>query len=288
MGSDSSIFMTRAVFLSLLFHVFVLSLMSFFLTLNPPAEVFPKIKVYFTASAPDVSGSESQNITVQEEPVAETVRKAVKEVVSAVENLIPSKAEIPVVEKIEEQPLSEDLNYEQLIPLPQNTADQKAGPIMQESTQNMVQPEEVADPQVESFPDSEEQINSSEAVVLDGETGEIVETPGTNNDSAAGSRDSADLEWTGGPAVLRTVPEPNFQLPYNAILPDTIMISFRVQSDGTVRLIKILPPGSGHVNLDQQIRTYVNSFIFDSFDSSEEDKIGLLRLSLRERGGGGI
>jgi hypothetical protein len=278
MGLDSSIFLTRAVFLSLLLHGFVLFLMSFFLTLNPPAEVFPKIKVYFSAPTPELSGSET-NITAPEQPVAETVRKVVKEVVSAMENSVPSilKQETPHAEEAVVLPITDSPSFEKAEPELQEQSAFAEETEMQESSAQLAEQVVISDPEVASI---------NVEVDVDAEAGEQLETPGINSDIAAGSSDNADLEWQGGAAVLRSVPDPSFQLPYNAILPDIIMISFIVQSDGTVRSIKILPPGSGHVNLDQQIRTYVNSFIFDPFAASEEEKKGLLRLSLRERGGG--
>lgn len=278
MGLDSSIFMTRAVFLSLLLHGLVLFLMSLFLTLNPPAEVFPQIKIYFSTQAPESSGSET-NITPPEQAVAETVKKVVKDVVSAIENSVPSisKQEDPRTEEAVVLPITESPSLEKVEPQEYEPPAYVDETEIQESSARLAEGLDISDPEMESINIEAE---------AEAEAGEQLESPGINSEIAAGSSDKADLEWLGGAAILRSVPDPSFQLPYNAILPDIIMISFIVQSDGTVRSIKILPPGSGHVNLDQQIRTYVNSFIFDPFAASEEEKRGLLRLSLRERGGG--
>ncbi|MDC7239338.1 MAG: hypothetical protein PQJ50_03155, partial [Spirochaetales bacterium] len=97
--------------------------------------------------------------------------------------------------------------------------------------------------------------------------------------------DHPELSWEGGNAFVSYIPEPDFNIPYGTNPPEVITVSFSVYSDGTVYSVRVLPP-TGYPALDSEIRRYVTSFLFESFDPSEEDKRGLLRLNLKAGGGG--
>jgi hypothetical protein len=94
------------------------------------------------------------------------------------------------------------------------------------------------------------------------------------------------MSWEGSALFLRSIPEPEFSIPYNASLPEYINVRFEVSPDGTVFSCSVLPPGSGHIDLDRQIRAYVADFLFEEFDFSESHRRGTLKLSLRAMGNG--
>ncbi len=101
--------------------------------------------------------------------------------------------------------------------------------------------------------------------------------------SGTGTESALDVVWSGASARLRSVTEPAFSLPYGAVLPEEVKVSFEVLSDGTSVSVRIIPPGSGYLNLDQQIRTYVASLIFDPFSDDGQRRGGLLTLNLRHQ-----
>jgi len=112
-------------------------------------------------------------------------------------------------------------------------------------------------------------------------------TPLLSSPSEEKPQKKLDLSWEGASAKILEVPDPLFTLPYDGNLPEKVSVSFSVQGDGTSVSVKIMPPGSGYLNLDQQIRSYVSSLIFESFGTRDQRRKGFLTLNLRHQESGG-
>ncbi|MDC7233442.1 MAG: hypothetical protein PQJ58_09420 [Spirochaetales bacterium] len=291
MVSNSSIFMPRAVILSLLFHALVLLLMSFYFTLTPQPEVFPAIRISFTRNSfPDGGLKNTPEAGKSDTKVSEPVLLEPRDVLTPVQEIpvspeppvpVPSVPEVSVPEasipelSAPEQPVLEQSVPEQPVPEPSVLE-----PVVPEETIIQETP-----PRSEAAQVAEPVRTSSAAQISTAsQTAEPVQTSGTaqaaSGEPGADSEDQSELQWEGAPAVRRYVPDPDFRIPLNVHLPDVIEVSFSVKYDGTVRVGSIKPP-TGSLSLDSQIRQYVNDFLFESFDRSEADRKGLLRLNLR-------
>ncbi len=90
-----------------------------------------------------------------------------------------------------------------------------------------------------------------------------------------------DLDWQGQALQSRYIPEALFQLPRGSYFFDVITVRFSVEPSGTVSSVRVLPPGSGHPQVDRQIRAYVLSFLFEEFSKNEAVRDGRLYLHLK-------
>lgn len=295
---DSSLYMTRAVFLSLLFHIMILIILAYFLSLRPSEAIRGSVKVYLGSSASGMTDSddnsleESQTKEYRQENVEHTgvmkekTNPLAKDKAAEPDVFITADPSLPLQSEKSESVISESVIKSTVEPVLESIhiSSNEISPAEQISdTAHGEAKVSMEGRELSETPSDSTEIGGSEDPVQTGS--ELIVDKGM--DKGTLKNDAANLEWDGGAAYLRVLPDPNLSIPYNTMLPDLITITFRVQPDGTVRSIRILPPGSGHINLDQQIRAYVNSLIFDPFDD-ENEKSGLLRLNLRESGEGGI
>ena len=291
MESDSVLLMTKALLLSLIIHLILLVLMGRFSFPETRITDFPSIRVQLVSLTParsPESGQKEQNIGMSEArgevEVIEENTKAENDIKSVISEPVPEKTVIPEAQIMKQasvpEPVAEPVpsTFQEEIRLAQDSE-----PV---SSTNTIEKSETgvnSDIGVEGDLLSEQTVGEDSA---EGPSGSGVNTASEN--TSAGNADIPDVRWDGSGLTLRSIPEPGFSIPYNAVLPEYIEVSFSVQHDGTVLSIRILPPKSGHIDLDRQIRAYVARFLFDEFDSAEEIRRGILKLSLKAMGSSGI
>ena len=271
MDSYSMTVMTKALVLSVLIHLIILFFLGKISFPVPEIPGFPEIRITFAraASIPSAEPSEERGESVSAEDTAPQPEKEIPEPLShdsVTAEPVLSRAEIPEQAEAPTEP---------------------AAVFTEEKVEAVVHPELPAI--IDDAVITTESAETVESTVAgnDGEARASVEA-GDSETGNASSANLPDLSWEGGALSLRSIPEPEFSIPYGAVLPEHISISFSVLSDGTVMSIRILPPGSGHVDLDRQIRAYVADFLFEEFDSSELMRRGTLKLYLKAMGSAGI
>ena len=290
--------MTKAVALSALLHLFVLLLMNFFLYELPVAEVFPVIRVQLAPLIPAGGGSDAAVVSMSEalvdeqpSPVVPPRETASPEPSRQPERPVPA-AELETPDEpvyipagnpvqtpaavLEHMPVEEDVPVEEGMPeeAPAETPDISTPDVIAE--EDSVQPDTPsgAAAVAEQYSESTVQAAREES---------------SGSDQAVIASDGGvlpDVRWEGGAAFARYVPEPDFNIPIGSNPPDVISVSFRVASDGTVVSANVLTY-TGSLALDSEIRRYVTSFLFESFDSGDDVKNGVLTLTLKAGGGTG-
>ncbi|MDA3957975.1 hypothetical protein [Oceanispirochaeta sp.] len=248
---ESSVVLTKAVLFSLLLHAFVLYMLTLFIFKPQSLEDFPKIAVYLDSSVTsDVNpgtGDEHQDSPILQKKVVVKKRSA----------------------ESKETDISQS---EELL----NQDSPGVGPLESEIKESGMAPEVLSVP----------------AFLEDGSGGAGVagvagDEPEESRPGASGSpiseHPSVNVAWEGASAQVRFIPEPHFNLPQNGILSDEVLVSFSVLADGSVSSVKVLPPASGSLSLDQQIRSYVRTFLFEIMSEDEMPIKGRLHLSLTAR-----
>jgi hypothetical protein len=233
---ESSEYLIKAVFFSLLLHAFVLYLFALFAFKPMIQDVYPSISV-----------------TLRQAVTADVYKSEVKESNDSslsMEEALPSKIS-PVINEVEEPILEER-------PLPEVT--------------DSVVSELVSAPQPSAAIESPVENQGVESSLSSPVSANVT-------DSQPIDKNPLDVEWEGHSARVLSIPDPNFRLPIGGVLPREVLVSFSVLKDGTVGFVQIPPPGTGSISLDQQIRTYVLSFLFES-TANDEDRKGVFRLRL--------
>jgi len=254
MESDSTVLMLRAVVISIMLHMFILYLLTLFMPRPDERSAYSSLNVYFTSS------SDSLSRTDLPKP-AEFKEKTVEVPPPQIPVSPPVRKSNPPPEKIPDL-----VTHDIQVPW-----DGEAG---------------TPDAEISSVSEPEISISAGTS-----ESDALIDTEGSGSsvlsESSALPAGEADQElnvlWTGLPVRVLKIPEPSFSLPYGGILPREVRVSFEVLSDGTSVSVKIVPPGSGYLNLDQQIRTYVASLLFEPFGDDEQRRKGLLTLNLRHQ-----
>ncbi len=271
MDSYSMTVMKKALFLSVLIHLiilFFLGKMTFSVYEIPD---FPEIRITF-ARAVIAPPAESYVERGSKESVEKAPPKPAE--LKPEPPLQEQKASVPVASREDIHQKEEALTEPAAVPTEEKVkaAADKAAVSTTATADNMME----AAVAVES------------TLPVDKGEGHAGESADNSEVEGASSSDLPDFSWEGGALSLRSIPEPEFSIPYGAALPESIDISFTVLNDGTVMSISILPPGSGHVDLDRQIRAYVADFLFEEFDSTETIRRGTLKLFLKAMGSSGI
>ncbi len=93
-----------------------------------------------------------------------------------------------------------------------------------------------------------------------------------------------DIAWQEGRGRrLLKGEEPSLEISRNSILADQVMVEFSVYPDGSVLGIKIVPPGSGDINVDRQLRLWAGNLVFEPDDGNTGIMKGVLTFNLKVR-----
>ena len=259
--------MKKAFFFSFLIHALILYLL-YLLPLPPESRTqpFPVLFVEFVKKDSPADLPEPQVLPPEPEEITEVPEKPEK----------PEKPEPAIFQVTEEDTLSTaEQNPDREIPIQQD---------MPVGTDTKMTESDIIMIQESPLPIGNGQNNMTEEMNAGKDPDYLIDQSIAEKETDTEATSGLDIQWTRGDARLVVSGEElKPDISRNSRLLEQVLISFAVFPDGSVYHVKIIPPGSGDLQVDHQLREWAGLLVFQPAGQDDQAVEGILRVNLTAR-----